>query len=44
MIKILLLLAKNVFFILNEGISEKVGQVAQKHTANLDSLYEVSFF
>ena len=35
MIKIVLLLAKNVFFGLNEGISEKVCQVAQKHTAKV---------
>ena len=33
MIKIVLSLVKNVFFGLNWGISEKLGQVAQKHTA-----------
>ena len=35
MIKIVLLLVKNVFFGLNEGISKKVCQVTQKHTAQL---------
>ena len=39
MIKIVLLLVKNVFFSLNECISEKVCQVAQKHTAT-DVLFE----
>ena len=32
-IKILLLIVKNVFFVLNEGISEKVCQVTRKYTA-----------
>ena len=34
MLKIALLLVKNVFFGLNEGINEKVAWIAQKHTAN----------
>ena len=33
MLKITLLLVKNMFFGLNEGISEKVVRVSQKHTA-----------
>ena len=37
-IKIVLLLAKNVFFSLNEGISEKMCYAAQKHTAIVNSL------
>ena len=32
MLKIALLLVKNVFFSLNDGISELLRQVAQKHT------------
>ena len=39
MIKIVLLLVKNVFFSLNEGISEKVCQVAQKHTAIIEKTF-----
>ena len=35
MMKIVLLLVKYVFIGLNEGISEKVCQVAQKHTGTL---------
>ena len=35
MLKIALLCVKNVFFGLNEGISEKVAQVAPKHTTDL---------
>ena len=33
MLKIVLLVVKNMFFVLNVGISKKVGQIAQKHTA-----------
>ena len=33
MLKIALLLVKNMFFGLNEGISQKMAQVAPKHTA-----------
>ena len=36
MLKISLLLVKNVFFGLNEGISKKAAQVAPKHTAQVN--------
>ena len=39
MIKIVLLPVRNAFLGLNEGISEKVCQVAQKHTTNLKLIH-----
>ena len=41
MIKIVMLLVKNVFVVLSEGISKKVGQVVQKHTAKVPVSLEV---
>ena len=38
MLKIALLLVKNMFFGLNEGISKKVAQAAPKHTADKFSI------
>ena len=41
MIKIVMLLVKNVFVVLSDGISKKVGQVVQKHTAKVPVSLEV---
>ena len=39
MLKIALLLVKNVFFGQNDGISKKVAQIFQKHTARITLKY-----